>query len=153
MDSGRTLKSKAVSTSKKPVEDSAALSRRGLLIETVTTSVAKIITAPSVADALPAVLTSVVVKDQAGREFGLASQASGDGTLAVVRFAPQASVAEITKFLDAHKAVLAGGPDMQKGGLYKIRLAVTGLPKAEMVKLVQRMQAESKVVEFIATKE
>jgi diguanylate cyclase (GGDEF)-like protein/PAS domain S-box-containing protein len=59
MDSGRTLKSKAVSTRKKPVEDSAALSRRGLLIETVTTSVAKIITAPSVADALPAVLTSV----------------------------------------------------------------------------------------------
>jgi hypothetical protein len=40
---------------------------------------------------------------------------------------------------------------MKKGGLYKIRLAVTGLPKAELIKLVQRMQAESKIVEFIAT--
>jgi anti-sigma-K factor RskA len=99
-----------------------------------------------------AVLTSVVIKDQAGNSFGLASQATSDGTLAVVRFAPQASVAEITKFLDAHKAVMVDGPNMQKGGLYSIRLAVTGLPKAELIKLVQRMQAESQIVEFIATK-
>jgi hypothetical protein len=69
----------------------------------------------------------------------------------VVRFAPQASVADITKFLDAHKALMVDGPDMKKGGLYKIRLAVTGLPRAELIKLVQRMQAESKIVEFIAT--
>jgi anti-sigma-K factor RskA len=100
-----------------------------------------------------AVLTSVVIKDhQTGQNFGLASQATGDGTVAVVRFSPQASVAEITKFLDAHKAVMVDGPNMQKGGLYSIRLAVTGLPKAELIKLVQRMQAESKIVEFIATK-
>jgi anti-sigma-K factor RskA len=98
------------------------------------------------------VLTSVVIKDQTGQNFGLASQATGDGTLAVVRFAPQASVAEITKFLDAHKAVMVDGPNMQRGGLYSIRLAVTGLPKAELIKLVQRMQAESQIVEFIATK-
>ena len=82
----------------------------------------------------------------------MASQATSDGTLALVRFAPQASVADITKFLDAHKAAIVDGPDMQKGGLYSIRLAVTGLPKAEVIKLVQRMQAESKIVEFIATK-
>jgi anti-sigma-K factor RskA len=100
-----------------------------------------------------AVLTSVVIKDESGQNFGLASQPTTDGTVALVRFAPQASVAEITKFLDAHKAVLTGGPDMQKGGLYKMRLAVSGLPKAEMIKLVQRMQAESKLVEFIATQE
>jgi anti-sigma-K factor RskA len=99
-----------------------------------------------------AVLTSVVIKDQAGQNFGLASHGTNDGTLAVVRFAPQASVADITKFLDAHKAVMVDGPNMQKGGLYSIRLAVTGLPKAELVNLVQRMQAESEIVEFIATK-
>jgi anti-sigma-K factor RskA len=99
-----------------------------------------------------AVLTSVVIRDQGGQNFGLASQATGDGTVALVRFAPQATVAEITKFLDAHKAVVVDGPDMQKGGLYSIRLAVTGLPKAELIKLVQRMQAESKIVEFMATK-
>lgn len=99
-----------------------------------------------------AVLTSVVIKDQAGQNFGLASHGTSDGTLAVVRFAPQASVADITKFLDSHKAVMVDGPNMQQGGLYSIRLAVTGLPKAELVKLVQRMQAESEIVEFIATK-
>jgi anti-sigma-K factor RskA len=98
-----------------------------------------------------AVLTSVVIKDQAGQSYAVASQATSDGTLAVVRFAPQASVADISKFLDAHKAVMVDGPDMKKGGLYKIRLAVTGLPKAELIKLVQRMQTESKIVEFIAT--
>jgi sugar lactone lactonase YvrE len=98
-----------------------------------------------------AVLTSVVVKDQAGQNFGLASVPEVDGDL-MVRFAPQASVAEITKFLDAHKAIMVDGPNMKKGGLYRIRLAVTGLPKAELVKLVQQMQSESKVVEFIATK-
>jgi anti-sigma-K factor RskA len=99
-----------------------------------------------------AVLTSVVIKDQAGQSFGLASHATSDGTIAVIRFAPQASVADISKFLDAHKAAIVDGPNMQKGGLYSIRLAVTGLPKAELIKLVQRMQAESKIVEFIATK-
>jgi anti-sigma-K factor RskA len=98
-----------------------------------------------------AVLTSVVVKDQVGQNFGLASVPEVDGDL-MVRFAPQASVAEITKFLDAHKAIMVDGPNMKKGGLYRIRLAVTGLPKAELVKLVQQMQSESKVVEFIATK-
>jgi anti-sigma-K factor RskA len=98
-----------------------------------------------------AVLASVVIKDETDQNYRVASQATGDGTLAVIRFAPQASVADITKFLDVHKATLVGGPDMQKGGLYKIRLAVTGLPKAELIKLVQRMQTESKIVEFIAT--
>ena len=100
-----------------------------------------------------AVLTSVVIKDESGQNFGLASQPTTDGTVALVRFAPQASVAEITKFLDAHKAVLTGGPDMQKGGLYKMRLAVSGLTKAEIIKLFQRMHAESNLVEFIATQE
>jgi anti-sigma-K factor RskA len=99
-----------------------------------------------------AVLTTVVVKDRGGQEIRLASaSASGDGTL-VVRFAPQASVAQITKFLDAHKAVMVSGPNMQKGGTYDIRLAVNGLSEAELVKLVQQMQSESKIVEFIATK-
>src|SRR5215212_8662482 len=49
-----------------------------------------------------AVLTSVVIKDQAGQNFGLASQATSDGTVALVRFAPQATASDITKFLDAH---------------------------------------------------
>jgi len=100
-----------------------------------------------------AVLTGVVIKDEGGQNYVVASHSVGDGRTALVRFAPQASVADITKFLDAHKAALVAGPDMQRGGLYTIRLAASGQPKAEMIKTVQRMQAESKVVEFIATQE
>lgn len=103
-----------------------------------------------------AVLTSVVIKDESGQNYSVASSSTGDGRTAVVRFAPQASVADITKFLDAHKAAVVNGPDMQRGGLYTIRLASTGQPKADridMIKTVQRMQSESKIVEFIATKD
>ena len=98
-----------------------------------------------------AVLTTVVIKEQAGPGQELASYRSIDDTLADVRFAPQATVSEITKFLDAHKAVVVGGP--KRGNFYSIRLDAPGLSKAELAKLVQRMQAESKIVEFIAMKE
>jgi hypothetical protein len=98
-----------------------------------------------------AVLTTVVVKDQAGQNHQLASYRSGDDTLADVRFAPQATVGEITKFLDAHNAVMVGGP--RRGNFYSIRLNVPDLSKADLAKLVKRMQAETKIVEFIATKE
>jgi len=97
------------------------------------------------------VLTTVVIKDQAGPGYEVASYRGIDDTLADVRFAPQATVGEITKFLDAHKAVVVGGP--KRGNFYSIRLDAPGLSKAELAKLVQRMQAESKIVEFIATKE
>jgi diguanylate cyclase (GGDEF)-like protein/PAS domain S-box-containing protein len=43
----------------KRVDDSAALSRRGLLIETVASSIANVLNAPSVTAVLPAVLTEV----------------------------------------------------------------------------------------------
>ena len=98
-----------------------------------------------------AVLTTVVIKDQAGPGYEVASYRGIDDTLADVRFAPQATVGEITKFLDAHKAVVVGGP--KRGNFYSIRLGVTGLSKVELSNLVQRMQADSKIVEFIATKE
>jgi hypothetical protein len=99
-----------------------------------------------------AVLTTVVIKEQAGPGQELASyRGIGDDTLADVRFAPQATVGEITKFLDAHNAVMVGGP--KRGNFYSIRLDAPGLSKVELAKLVQRMQSESKIVEFIATKE
>lgn len=96
-----------------------------------------------------AVLTTVVVKDQSGNDFGLASAASDP--LAYVRFAPHATATDITKFLDAHKAVMVDGP--KKGGMFSIRLPASGMSKPEIAKLVQQMQAESRVVEFIAAKQ
>jgi hypothetical protein len=38
------------------------------------------------------------------------------------------------------------------GGLYKVRVAVTGLPKDELARIVKKLQ-EDKVVGFIATTE
>jgi len=98
-----------------------------------------------------AVLTTVVVKDQSVLGPELASYQNGDNALADVRFVPQATVGDITKFLDAHNAVVVEGP--KRGNFYSIRLRTNGLSKTELAKVVQRMQGESKVVEFIATKE
>ena len=72
------------------------------------------------------------------------------GTFALIRFAPQASADDVTKFLEANKLSIASGPTA--GGLYKVRVAVTGIPKAELARIVKKLQ-EDKVVGFIATTE
>jgi anti-sigma factor RsiW len=72
------------------------------------------------------------------------------GTFALIRFAPQASADEVTKFLESNKLSIASGPTA--GGLYKVRVAVTGIPKAELARIVKKLQ-EDKVVGFIATTE
>ncbi len=54
----------------------------------------------------------------------------GVGAFTIIRFAPQASSDDITKFLEANKLQIAAGP--MSGGLYKVRVAMTGLPKAEL---------------------
>jgi anti-sigma-K factor RskA len=95
-----------------------------------------------------AVLTTVVVNDQGGPAL---MSANSNDSLAVVRFAPAATAADITKFLDAHKAVMVDGP--KKGGMFDIRLPANGMSKPDVAKLVQQMQAETRIVEFIAAKQ
>ena len=70
------------------------------------------------------------------------------GTFALIRFAPQASADDVTKFLETNKLSIASGPTA--GGLYKVRVAVTGIPKAELARIVKKLK-EDKVVGFIAT--
>jgi len=96
-----------------------------------------------------AVLTTMAVKEPGGSSPELASYRGIDAGAVMIRFAPQATVGEITKFLDAYHAVLTNGP--AKGGLYEVRLPNT--TSGDTARLVQRMQNESKIVEFIATKE
>jgi hypothetical protein len=74
----------------------------------------------------------------------------GAGAFTLIRFAPQASSDDITKFLEANKLSIAAGP--MAGGLYKVRVAVTGIPKGELANIVKKLQAD-KVVGFIATTE
>jgi len=66
------------------------------------------------------------------------------GTFAMVRFARQASAAEITNFLQNYRATLVDGPT--PGGLYRVRVAMTSLAKEELARLIQRMRQE-RVVE------
>ena len=75
----------------------------------------------------------------------LASAVAGDDNLAIIRFAPKAQAADITAFLAANKATLVDGPRMS--GLYTVQLHETGKAKVELIK---RMQAQSKIVDFIA---
>jgi hypothetical protein len=74
----------------------------------------------------------------------------GVGAFTLIRFAPQASSDDITKFLEANKLSIAAGP--MAGGLYKVRVAVTGIPNGELANIVKKLQ-QDKVVGFIATTE
>jgi anti-sigma-K factor RskA len=95
-------------------------------------------------------LTTVVVSDRNSEGMKMASAATADANLAVIRFAPQANATDITNFLEAHKAVFSDGP---KRGVYTIRFTDSSMPKEDILKVVKEMQVESKVVEFIASKE
>ena len=100
-----------------------------------------------------AVIATVVVKEQGAPSGPSLASAPSEGSFAVVRFAPQATANDITNFLGAYKAKVVEGPLNMGGQLYRIRLSETKLPKDEVGKIVQQMQAESKVVGFIAARE
>ena len=94
-----------------------------------------------------------MIKEKSAGGYETASAPSTDpgvGAFTIIRFAPQASSDDITKFLEANKLQIAAGP--MSGGLYKVRVAVTGLPKAELARIVKKLQ-EDKIVSFIATTE
>jgi hypothetical protein len=91
-----------------------------------------------------AVTTVRVAQRQGGYQT---ASAATEGSLVAVRFASQASMADITKFLDAYGASLAGGP--RPGSLYRLRIGDTTLPQAELAKIVGQM-AQEKVVELAA---
>jgi anti-sigma factor RsiW len=67
------------------------------------------------------------------------------GSYALVRFAPQASAADITAFLDSRKAAIVDGP---RGGMYRVRVAEKTLSKEDLDRLVKAMQDDRAVVGF-----
>jgi hypothetical protein len=81
-----------------------------------------------------------------GGEPELASAKVDDGTLARIRFAPTAAVADITEFLVANSISVVDGPKL--GGMYTVRLPETGSKKADLIK---RIAVETSIVDFIAT--
>lgn len=73
------------------------------------------------------------------------------GSYALIGFVPQASAEEITKFLETYKATVVDGP--RPGGIFRIRISATILPKAELDRIVKQMQGDTKVVRFVALTE
>jgi hypothetical protein len=99
------------------------------------------------------VITGVLLNDsKTGYQTASAPSSSpaATGSYAMVRFAPQATATDITQFLDANKFTVTGGP--APGGMYRVRVAVTGIPKEELAKIVKQLQ-QNKTVEFIAAVE
>jgi anti-sigma-K factor RskA len=70
------------------------------------------------------------------------------GTEALISFAPQASAAEITKLLQTYKMSIVEGP---AGEIFTVRLAMTGMPKEELARIVKQLQDE-KTVRFVGPK-
>lgn len=97
-------------------------------------------------------LAGMFVSERQGGNFHTASVQSDQvikgGTYALISFAPQASVADVTKLLETYKITVIEGPT---GGVYTVRLAVTGMPKEELARTVKKLQDES-VVRFIGPK-
>lgn len=70
-----------------------------------------------------------------------AGEATPDGAIVAVRFKPQATVADVTKFLETYEATMAGGP--RPGNLYRLRIG--HWESAELAKIVDRMAQEPSV--------
>jgi len=71
------------------------------------------------------------------------------GTYAMMSFAPDANVADVTKLLETYKIAVVEGPT--GGGVYTVRLAMTGIPKEELSRLMKKLQDE-KAVRFVGPK-
>src|SRR4051812_45658016 len=62
------------------------------------------------------------------------------GTYALIRFAPEATTGDVNKLLETYKIAIVDGPS--GGGVYTVRLAVTGMPKEELAQMVKKLQDE-----------
>ena len=80
-----------------------------------------------------------------GASFGLASKSDPTGSFALVAFRPQATAAEVTKFLEANRLAVVDGP--RANGLYRVRLSV---PRDQVAQIAAQLAKESGTVAFIA---
>jgi anti-sigma-K factor RskA len=95
-----------------------------------------------------AVLTGVLLNDETSSGYKTASvDTATKETSVLIRFNPSASAQEITKFLDEHRVMVM---EPKPGGLFRVRLAVTGMPKDALAAAVKSMQENTKVVGFVS---
>ncbi len=95
------------------------------------------------------VIGGYLIKTGGTAGFETASAPSGDtGTVALIRFAPQASANDITQFLDDNKLQIVTGP--MTGGIYRVRISATKLSKDDLAAAVKKLEG-NKVVSLVAT--
>jgi hypothetical protein len=95
------------------------------------------------------ILAGVFVKERAvGPQLASYEQNEniGEGSFVLIRFNPQASAADITKFLEDNKAIVVGGP-AAGSGLFRLRVAEVPLSQSELGAVVKKM-ATNPVVGF-----
>jgi hypothetical protein len=90
------------------------------------------------------VLVDTFTRPQGGEpQQGPVYRGLGDehnGTFAMVRFAQQASAAEITDLLQSYRAAVVDGPTPD--GLYRVRIATTSLAREELARVMHRIRQE-----------
>jgi hypothetical protein len=57
----------------------------------------------------------------------------------LVRFAPEARVADITALLDSYQASIVDGA---KGGMFRLQFGTKAMPKNEVAGLISKLQGE-----------
>ena len=95
------------------------------------------------------ILAGVFVKERAiGPQLASYEQSDsvGTGSFVLIRFKPEASAADITRFLQDNKAIVVGGP-AAGSGLFRLRVAEAPLSQAELSAVVKTM-AKNPVVGF-----
>ena len=68
------------------------------------------------------------------------------GTVALVMFAPSATVEQVNTLLAASGASIVDGP--KAGGIYKVRLSETVLPDAERDAVLEKLRSDP-LVQFV----
>jgi hypothetical protein len=133
---------------RKPASGSAAGWLTGFFANLSPRTMAVAASFAMLAIALQAVaIVDIFTKPQAApgiTQSGEASAEHRNGTFAMVRFARQASAAEITNFLQNYQAAFVDGPT--PGGVYRVRIGMTSLAKEELARIVARMR-QDRVVE------
>lgn len=97
-----------------------------------------------------AVITGVLLnKTDANQNFEVASfnEKSApqieQAIYSLVQFKPTATAADITAFLKDTNASIVSGPG--KTEMYKVKVAVTGMPKEDLAKLIKRIEEDKSV--------
>ncbi len=96
---------------------------------------------------LQAAVIGTLVTDRSGSYQTASSDGeTGAGTVALVRFAPDAKLGDITRFLDRYHASIVSGP---KAGMFRVLFGDKALSKEDTDRLLARVQGEKIVSQVL----